>query len=133
MLLQLSQFFPLCPPPSSTSHFLRQFPQLCSHPWVLHVSSLCTTFSMWYFKSPWLFCNYQFVLPNPSASSPIFPNPLSIWQPSEWSCIHDCIHDSVSVLLLRLVCFLGSIVDRYVFIDTLLFIILIFFFLSKFL
>ena len=40
------------------------------------------------------------------------------------------IHDSVCVLLVCLVCFIDSTVDGYVFISILLFMVLIFFFLS---
>ena len=63
MLLQLSQFSPfasLLPTP----HFLRQSPHHCSYPWVMHVSSLATPFLILYFTSPWLFCDYLFVLLN---------------------------------------------------------------------
>ena len=41
-----------------------------------------------------------------------------------------CIQDSVSVILVSLVCFLVTIGDRYVFIAILLFIVFIFFFLN---
>ena len=60
-------FSPLLPPPS-TPHSLRQFLHLCSCPWVMRVSSLATPFPILYFTSPWLFCNYLFVLPNPLTS-----------------------------------------------------------------
>ena len=68
MLLQLSWFFPLCPSLPSTLHSLRQFPHHCSCPWVMHINSLATPFPILYFTSPWLFCNYLFVLPNPLTS-----------------------------------------------------------------
>ena len=75
---------------------------------------------------PWLFCDYLFVLLNPLTSSSILPHPCPIWQPS--NTLH--IHDSVPVFL---VWFLDSIADRYIFIEILLFIILIlFFFISPF-
>ena len=35
--------------------------------------------------SPWLFCNYLFVLPNPLTNSPILPHAPPIWQPSKHS------------------------------------------------
>ena len=37
MLLQLSQFYPFCPPAPSTTHSLRQSPHHCSCPWVIHI------------------------------------------------------------------------------------------------
>ena len=61
MLLQLSWFFPLGPPPPSTPYSLRQSPHHCSCLGVMHISSLATPFSILYFISPWLFCNYLFV------------------------------------------------------------------------
>ena len=69
--------FPPLPAPSSTPHSLRQSIHLCSCPWVMHVSSLATPFPILYFTSPWLFCNYIFVLLNPFTSSPIPPQPPS--------------------------------------------------------
>ena len=83
------------------------------------ISSLATPFLILYFISPWLFWNYFFVLFNSLPSSPIPPTllPSGNHQNAVW------IHDSVSVLLVCLVCFLDSIVDRYVFIAILLFIV----------
>ena len=127
MLLHLSQFFPLSPPPPSTPHSLRQSPHHCSCPWVMHIISLATLFPILHFTSPWLFCNYLFVLLNPLTSSPIPSHPL----PSGSNHSTLCNHDSVSVLLVCLVCFLDLIVDRYVFIAISLSIVLIFFFLNK--
>ena len=72
MLLQLSQF---CPPPSSTYHCLRQSPHHCSCPWVMHISFLATPFPILYCISPWLFCNYLFVLLNALTFSPTPPHP----------------------------------------------------------
>ena len=74
-------FFPFCPPPPSNLHSFRQSPHHCSCPWVMRISSLATLFPMLYFTSPWLFCNYLLVLPNPLTSSPIPPHPPPIWQP----------------------------------------------------
>ena len=68
MLLQLSQFFLLGPSPPSNPHTLRQSPHHCSCPWVMSVSCLATPFPTLYipvyFTSPWLLCNYLFVLLN---------------------------------------------------------------------
>ena len=117
MLLQLSQIFPLCPSPTSTPHSLRQSPPLTGF---TLVSSLATPFPILYFTSPWLFCNCLFVLFNPLPSVS-HQNTL-------------CIHDSVSVLLVCLVCdlYLDPTVDRYMFIITiLLFTVLILLFLKQ--
>ena len=73
MLLQLSWFFPHCPPLPSTPHSLRQSLHHCSHPWIMHIGSVATPFPILYFPFPWLFCNYLFVLLNPLTSPPIFP------------------------------------------------------------
>ena len=101
MLLQLSQFFWLCPPPPSTSHSLRQSPHHCSHLWLMRINSLATPFPMLYFTCPWLLCNYLFVLLNPFAFYAHPPTPhlatINIFFVDMFTCI-----DSVSVLL---VCF----------------------------
>ena len=120
--------FPPLPPSTQQASLLQAIPpHHSSCPWVMCISSLATPFPILYFTSPWLFCGYLFVLPNPLTSSPIPHNPLP-------SCNHQnalCIHDSVSVLLVCLLCFLHSIVDRYIFFAILLFMVLIFFFLNK--
>ena len=59
---------------------------------------------------------YLFELLNPLTSSCITQHLPPIWQLSK----HSCIHDSVSVLLVCLVCFLDSIVDKRVLISMLL-------------
>ena len=123
MLLQF-QFFPLCPSPPSIPHSLRQSPHLCSCPWIMHISSLATLFLILYFTSPWLFCNYLFVLLNPLTSSPIPTQSLPSGNLQNALCNHNSV-------LFCLVCFFGSIVVRYVFVAILLFIVLIFFFLNK--
>ena len=98
------QFFPLCIPPPSILHSLRQSPHPCSCPWVMCVSSLATPFPILYITCPWLFCNYLFVLLNPLTSSPIPPHPLL--SGNHQNSLH--VRDSVSVLLVCLVCFLDS-------------------------
>ena len=113
---------PIAPPSPSTPNSLRQSPHHCSCPWVIHISSLATTFPGLYFTSPWLFCNYLSVFLNPFTSSTILPHCPPIWH--QQNALH--IRDSVSVLVC-LVCFLDSIVDRFVFIAILLFRVLIFF------
>ena len=95
MLLELSQFFPLCPLPPSIPHSLRPSPHRCPCPCVRRISSLATPFPILYFTSPWLLCNYLFVLLNPHTSSPI---PLHPFPPgNHQNALH--IYDSVSVLL----------------------------------
>ena len=120
----ISPFASLLP---STPHSLRQSPHHCSCPWVMCISSwlfhslYCTLHPYVYFATTYLYL----LIPSPLHS---FPHNLLP------SCTHQnalCIHDSVSVLLVCLVCFLDSVVDRYIFIAILLFIVLIFFFFSK--
>ena len=91
------------------------------------IGSLATPFLILYFTSPWLFCNYLFILLNPLTFSSIPPSHL----PSGNHQNALQIHDSVSVLFICLVCFLDSIVYSYVFIAILLVIVWIFFFLNK--
>ena len=69
---------PALPTHSGNSHH-------CSCPCFMYISSLSTTFPILYFTSPWLFCNYLFVLLNLFTSSPILPLPLPIWHPSKHS------------------------------------------------
>ena len=76
---------PLPPAPSRTPHSLRQFWHLCLCPWVMHLSSLAAPFLILYCTSPWLFCNYLFVLLSPLTSSPIPVNTSPIWKPSKCS------------------------------------------------
>ena len=123
--------FPPLPPPPSTPHYFRQSSYHCSCPWVVHehalLSTLASPFPVLYFTSPWLFCNYLLVLLNPLTFSPIPPRPL----PSGNHQNTLCVDDSVPVVLVCLVCFLHSIVDRYVFFAILLLIVLTSFFLNK--
>ena len=121
MLLQLSHFFllfiPLCPvPPLPPS-----FPHFSSCPWVIHVSSLASTFPILFLPSPCLFSAYHlcylFSVPFPPLSPSHFPadNP-----PCD---LYVC--ESVPILVVCLVCFcfLGSVVDSCEFVVTLLFIV----------
>ena len=120
MLLQLSWFFPLCPSPPSAPYSLRQALHHCSCPWVTSMSCLAAPCPILNFTSPWLFCNYLFVLLSPLTSSPIPHTPLPFGNHQNAFCIHDALCSSCC-----LVCFLDSVVDRYVFV-AILFIILIF-------
>ena len=98
---------------------LRQSLQHCPSPWVIHICSLATLFPMLYNTSPWLFCNYLFVLFNPFT---FFTHPS---QPPSHLPTIKTFPASVILFLLCLFCYLDSIVDRYVFIAILLFIFLI--------
>ena len=120
--------FPPLPPPPSTPHSLRQSPDHCSCPWVMRVSSLAT---------PFLYCTLHlhsycittylyFFIFSPLHPFPYMPPPSGNHQNAL------CIHNSVSVFLVCLVCFLDSIVDRYVFIAILFIVLTLFLFLSPF-
>ena len=98
-----------------------------SCPWIMPISSLATPSPMLLSKSPCLFCTYHFVLLNPCTFPSFFPFPLPTGNPP--NDLH--IYESVSVLLVCLVCFLDLIVDSYEFIAILMFIVLIFFFLNE--
>ena len=80
----------------------------------------CTLYPHGYSVTTYLY----FLIPSPLHLFPHTPLPSGSHQNTL------CIHDSVSVLVC-LVCFLDSVVDRYVFIDILLFIVLTLFFLNK--
>ena len=121
--------FPLLPshqPAGSTNS--GNDPNSCSCPWVMSITSLATLFPILSFTSPWPFCSYLFILlnPLPLQAFPFTPLPSGNHQNDL------CIHDSISVLVC-LVCFLDSIVGRFVSIAILLFIVLIFFSLNKYL
>ena len=128
MLLQLSWFFPFAPLhpahpiPSGNPHTI-------VHVRGSYIGSLVTPFPILHFTSPWLFCDYQFAYLYFLIPSPLHPFLHNRLLPGNHRNAL-LIHDSVSVLV-YLVCFLDSIVDRYVFIAILLFIVLILFFLKK--
>ena len=86
-------------PPSTQSHpySLRQSPYHC--PFFLHICSLATMFPMLYFTSPWLFCNYHFILLNPFTFFTHPPDPL----PSANHQNIFCVYDSVSGLFMYFV------------------------------
>ena len=129
-MLLVVPFPPLYSPPPCTTPptHIPLPPAFSSCPGVIHISSLAAPFPIPYFTSPWLFCKYLFLLLNPFTSPPISATPSSHLATIK-NPLH--IHDSVSVLVC-LVSFLDSTVDRYVFITILLFIVLnFFFFLNK--
>ena len=128
MLLQLSWYFPLAPThlaphtPSLSQFFPPLFMSM-GHVyviWLLHFL-YCTLHPHDYSVTTYLY----FLIP-----SPLYPFPHSPLPSGNHQNIL-CIHDSISFILVCLVCFLDSIVDRFVFFAILLFIILIFFFLYK--
>ena len=128
MLLQLSQFSPLCLP--STQH--PPLPQATHPPLFMSTGHAYKLFGYSHF----LYCTlhphgysvttYLYFL-IPSALHPFSPTPSP--SGSHQNTLH--IHDSLSVVLVCLVCFLDSIFDRYVFTAILLFILIFIFFFCK--
>ena len=100
MLLQLSHFSPFTP--LHPAHPLPPtFPPYSSCPWVMHISSLASTFSIQFLPSPCLFSTYHlcylFSVPFP----PLSPSHSPAANPP---CdLHFC--DSFPVLVICLVCF----------------------------
>ena len=118
--------FPLCSPPPSTTHSLRQ-----SHT-IVHVHVSCVQL-LWLLH--FLYCTLHphgysvttslyILIPSPLHSFPLYLSPCGNHQSPL------PIRNSVPVLRVCLVCFLDSIVDRHIFSAILLFIVLILF-LSK--
>ena len=132
MLLQLSQIFslyPLHPAPSlpqavPTPLFIVHVHGSCIKVlWLIHFLC-CTLHPRGYSVTTYLY----FLIPSRLHSSSHIPLPYGNHQ----NALHT--YDSVSVLLVCLVCFLDTFVDILVFITILLFIVLIIFFiLNKFL
>ena len=131
MLLQLSHsfsppFITLCPVPLLPP----AFPHLSSCPWVIHISSLASPFSILFLISTCLFSIYHLYFSFPV---PLCPFYLLLLPSENPPCnLHFC--DSFPVLVVCLVSFcffLGSVVDSCEFIVILLFIFLIVFFLDK--
>ena len=111
--------FPLCPPSLSNPHTLRQSPHPCSCPWVMGIV-------LWLLH--FLYCTshphgdsvttYLYLL----IPSPLHPFPhTTLPSGNHQNAPHT--HDSVSVLLVCSVCFLDTIVDRYIFFAILLFMV----------
>ena len=129
MPLQLSNFFPpLYPPPPCTTP-PTSIPLAC--PWVIHISSLASTFPILFLTSPCLFSTYHLCFLFPVFFPLFFPHSLPTDNPP---CdLHFC--DSLLVLAVSLICFhfcfLGSVVDSCEFVVILLFIVFIFFSLDK--
>ena len=102
-------------PPLSLSSQHPSFPQAtphhCSCPWVIRISSLatpflhCTLHPHGYSVTTYLY----FLIPSPLHPLPHVPFPSG----NHHNALR--IHDSVSVLLVCLVCFLDTVVDSFVF------------------
>ena len=120
-VFQLSQCLPLCPLPPSTPSLLPSIPPLSSCPWVVHISSLASSFPILFLTSHLPVCSVStklyFLIPAPFP--PFSPFPLTPDNPP--NDLHT--YDSISVLLFWLVCFLDSIVDSCEFIAILMFIV----------
>ena len=87
MLLQLSQYFPLCPPPLSIPCPSSNL-SLSSFPWVLHVSSLASSFPTLFLTPVYcLFCAYQLCFLFPVPFPPFSPSPLITFQVTSISVI----------------------------------------------
>ena len=126
MVLQLSNFPPFIflhpahPLPSA-------LPPFSPRPWVIHISSLASTFPVLFLPSPCLFSTYHLCY---LFSVPFLPLSPSHSPAANPPCdLHFC--DSFPVLVVCLVCFcflLDSVVDSCEFVVILLLIILISFF-----
>ena len=122
MLLQLFHFFPFAPlqlaPPtvSGNPHAIVHVHGSCVQVlWLLHF-----LYCILHLHGYSVTTNLYFLIPSPLHPFPPAPSHLATMKH------FPRIHDSVSVLV-HLVCFLDSTVDRYIFIAILLFVVLIFF------
>ena len=98
---------------------------LSSCPWVMHTSSLASPLPLLFLTSPCLFCTYPVMLLNVYIFSPT----LLLLADSPQNDVH--VYDSISTLVVCLVCFLDSVFDSCEIVVILMFIVLIFFFLNK--
>ena len=125
MLLQLSHFTPfntLHPTHPSYPHS----PPFSSCPWVIHISSLASTFPILFLPSPCLSSTYHLCY--------LFSVPFSLSPPPTPVDNPPCdlhFRDSVLVIGVCLVFVLGVVVNNCEFVVILLFISFIFFFLDK--
>ena len=124
MLLHLSHPPPLYLPPPCILRSTSIPPSLSSYPWVIHVSSLASTFPILFLTSPCLFCTYHLCF--------LFPVPFPSFSPFSLPADNLHIDDSVPVPVVCVVCFFLGSVDICEFIVILMFIVLnFFFFLDK--
>ena len=121
----VSPFSPFHPVPSiSFKWYTCRF----SCPWVMCVNSSAIPFPVLYLHPHGysVTAYLYFLIPSPLHLFLHIPLPSG----NHHNALH--IHDSVSVLLVCSVCFLDTIVDRYIFFAILMFVVLIiFFFLNK--
>ena len=100
MLLQLSHF-PLFTPLHPAHPLPPTFPPCSSCPWVIHISSLASTFPILFLTSPCLFSTYHLCYLFSVPFLPLSPSHSPVDNPS---CdLHFC--GSVPVLVVCLVCF----------------------------
>ena len=92
---------PLLYSPPSCKPFPSTFPHLSSHPRVMHINSLASTFTILFLPSPCLF----FYLPLCYLFSVPFPPFSSLSLPTDNSPCDLLFCDSVPVLVVCLVCF----------------------------
>ena len=91
-----------CPIPPLPAHPLPSaFPHFSSCPWVVHKSSLASTFPTLFLTSPCLYCTYHLCFLFPAPFPPFFPFLIPADSPP--NDLH--IYDSVPVLVVCLVCF----------------------------
>ena len=93
-------FFLLAISPKPCTHFSPSFSHLSSCPWVIHISSLASPFSILFLTSPCLFCTYHLCFLFPVSFSHILPIPLPAENPP---C--DLYFCYIPVLVVCLACF----------------------------
>ena len=131
MLLQLSQFFFLCP-----LHPLPSFPPaITSNPLVhvheFYVCSLASPFLTLFLTPPCLFCSYQLSFLIHTSLPPLSSFPLPADNSGNDAHNYDAVRFLVVCLVYFCFYFLDSLVDSCEFVVILMFIVLIFFFLNK--
>ncbi|KAF6109736.1 hypothetical protein HJG60_010944 [Phyllostomus discolor] len=94
MLLQLSKFLSPGPPPPGTP-FPSSSYSLSSCPWIMHISSLASLFSIRFLIFPCLSCTYQLCFLIPVPFPPFSPFPLPADNPP--NDLHT--YDSVPLLV----------------------------------
>ena len=128
MLLQLSHFPPslhsILPTPS-----LPHSPLYSSCPWVIHISSLASTFPILFLTSPCVFSTYHLCYLLSVPFLPLSPSHSSVDNPPCDPHFYDSVSSSSCLLsLVFVLSFLVSVVDSCEFVIFLLFVGLIFFF-----
>ena len=127
MLLQLSDSPPLYSLPPCTPPPTHIAPLFSSCPWVIHISSLASTFPILSLTSPCLFSTYHLCYLFPALFPPFSPYLFRLITLQ----IISIVYDSLPVLVVCLVCFLDPVVDSCEFVAILMFAVFFFFFLNK--